>query len=77
MTPFFITAKIEEAGTYEIGFKAYCKEAYKTLKNGSVTYVGAASIWGKNENKYNQKQLGYEADVREQITTGRDTADHR
>ena len=70
-TPFLIAAKIEEAGTYEIGFKAYCKDAYKDLKCGSVTYVANASIWGKNNNKYNQKQLGYEADVREQITTGR------
>ena len=70
-TPFLITAKIEEAGTYEIGFKAYCKDAYKDMKNGSVTYVANASIYGKNDNKYNQKQLGYEADVREQITTGR------
>ncbi len=72
MTPFYITAKIEEAATYEFGVKAYCKEAYKTLKLGSVTYVGAASLFGKNENKYNQKQLSYETDVREQITTGRD-----
>ncbi|MBR1548088.1 MAG: hypothetical protein IJ637_05120 [Prevotella sp.] len=70
-TPFLLTAKIEEAGTFEIGFKAYCKDAYKSLKNGSVVYVRNASIWGKNDNKYNQKQLGYEADVREQITTGR------
>ena len=70
-TPFIISAKIEEGGTYEIGYKAYCKDAYKDLKNGSVTYVANASIWGKNDNKYNQKQLGYETDVREQITTGR------
>lgn len=70
-TNFTITAKLEEKGTYEIGFKAYCKDAYKGLKNGSVTYLKNASLWGKNNNKYNQKQLGYEADVREQITTGR------
>ena len=70
-TSFAVTAKIEEAGTYEIGFKAYCKDAYKTPANGSVVYIKNASIWGKNNNKYNQKQLGYEADVREQITTGR------
>ena len=70
-TRFIITAQIPETGTYEIGYKAYCKDAYKDLKNGSVTYVANASIWGKNENKYNQKQLGYETDVREQITTGR------
>ncbi len=70
-TPFLITAQIAEAGTYEVGFKAYCKDAYKDLKNGSVTYVRNASIWGKNDNKYNQKQLGYEADVREQIAAGR------
>lgn len=70
-TPFFVTAKIAESGTYEIGFKVYCKDAYKDLKNGSVAYLKNASIWGKNNNKYNQKQLGYEADVREQITTGR------
>lgn len=70
-TQFLVAAKIEESATYEIGFKAYCKDAYKDLKNGSVVYVKDASIWGKNDNKYNQKQLGYEADVREQITTGR------
>ena len=70
-TPFIAVAKIEEAGTYEIGFKAFCKDAYKALKNGSVTYIKDASLYGKNDNKYNQKQLGYEADVREQITTGR------
>ncbi len=70
-TPFIISAKIEEAGTYEIGYKAYCKDLYKTPKNGSVTYLANASLLGKNNNKYNQKQLGYEADVREQITTGR------
>ena len=71
LTRFIITAQIPETGTYEIGYKAYCKDAYKDLKNGSVTYVANASIWGKNDNKYNQKQLGYETDVREQITTGR------
>jgi hypothetical protein len=71
-TTFIISAKIEEAGTYEIGFKAYCKDAYKGLKNGSVTYVANASLYGKNENIYNQKQLAYEENVRTQITTGRD-----
>ena len=71
-TPFFVSVKIEEAGTYEIGFKAYCKDAYKDLKNGSVVYVKDASIWGKNNNKYNQKQLTYEENVRAQINAGRD-----
>ena len=71
-TPFFAVANITESGTYEIGFKAYCKEAYKALKNGSTVYLKDASIYGKNDNKYNQKELTYEADVREQITTGRD-----
>ena len=71
MTPFFVTAKIAEAGKYEIGFKAYCKESHQSLALGSVTYVHNASLWGKNENKYSQAQLGYEVDVREQITTGR------
>ena len=70
-TQFLVSAKIADAGTYEIGFKAYCKDAYKELKNGSVTYVSSATLYGKNNNKYNQKQLAYEADVREQITTGR------
>ena len=72
LTPFFAVAKITEAGTYEIGFKGYCKDAYKSLKNGSVVITANASIWGKNNNKYNQKQLTYEANVRTQITTGRD-----
>lgn len=71
MTPFFVTAKIAEAGKYEIGLKAYCKESHQSLALGSVTYVHNASLWGKNENKYSQAQLGYEADVHEQITTGR------
>ena len=70
-TPFFVPVVIAEKATYEIGYKAYCKEAYQNLKLGSVTYVANASVLGKNENKYNQKQLAYEADVREQITTGR------
>ena len=71
-TPFIIAAKVTESGNYEIGFKAYCKDAYKTLKNGSVTYVRNASLWGKNENKYSQKQLAYEENVRAQIKAGRD-----
>lgn len=71
LTPFSITAKITEDGTYEFGMLVYCKEAYQSLARGSAASLYNASILGKNENKYNQKQLGYEADVREQITTGR------
>ena len=71
LTTSLLTAKITESGTYEIGYMVYCKEAYQSLLRGSVVYVANASMWGKNENVYNQKQLGYEADVREQITTGR------
>lgn len=71
-TQFLVSAKIEEEGTYQIGYLAYCKDAYKELKNGCVAYIKNASIWGKNANKYNQKQLGYEADVREQIQAGHD-----
>ena len=70
-TSFYVPAKIIEEGTYEIGFKAYCKDEYKSLNQGSVTYVRNASLWGKNDNEYNQRQLAYEADVREQIVTGR------
>ena len=71
LTPFSITAKISEEGTYEFGMLVYCKEAYQSLARGSAASLYNASIWGKNDNKYNQKQLGYETDVREQITTGR------
>ena len=71
MSQLFVTAEIKEAGKYEIGFKAYCKDTHKDLAQGSVTYIRNASIFGKTENQYSQKQLGYEADVREQITTGR------
>ena len=70
--PFYVTANITETATYEIGMLAYCKEAYQTLARGSVTYVVDASLLCKNDNKYSQKQLGYEADVREQIKTGQD-----
>ncbi len=72
MTPFYVTANITEAGKYEFGMLAYCKEAYQSLKLGSVTYVGDASIMGKNYEKYTKKQLKYEADVREMIAMGRD-----
>lgn len=71
MTPFYLTAKIEESATYELGLKVYAKEAYRDLILGSVAYIGEASVWAKTANKYNQKELSYEADVREQITTGR------
>lgn len=71
-TQFVLNAKVEEAGTYEIALKGYCKDAYKALKNGSVMYVANASLVGKNENKYNQRELAYETNVRTQITTGRD-----
>lgn len=71
MSQLFVVAEIKEAGNYEIGFKAYCKDTHKDLAQGSVTYIRNASIFGKTENQYSQKQLGYEADVREQITTGR------
>lgn len=71
-TPFYVTAQIEEQGTYEFGLIGYCKDAYKDLKQGSVVVVKDASIWGKNISPYSLKQLNYEDDVREQITTGRD-----
>ena len=71
LTPFYVTANITETATYEFGMLTYCKEPYQSLKLGSVAYVGDASILCKNDNKYNQKKLKYEADVREQITTGR------
>ncbi len=70
-TPFIVPVQIAEQGTYEIGFKAYCKDAYKRLRYGSVVYVKDASLWAKNGNKYNQKQLAYEANVREQIEAAR------
>ncbi len=71
-TPFVVTAKVEEAGTYEIGMKAYCKDLYKTLTNGSVVEVKDASIWAKTNLKYKRLEYAYEEDVKEQITTGRD-----
>ena len=71
-TPFNVPVQITEGGTYEIAFKAWCKDAYKELKNGSVVVVKDARLYGKNDNKYNQKQLRYETNVRTQITTGRE-----
>lgn len=70
-TKFLITAKIEEGTTYEIGMKAYCKDAYKEPANGSVVEVKDASLWAKTNNKYTKREYAYEADVLEQITTGR------
>ncbi len=69
--PFIVPVQIAEDGNYEIGMKVYCKTEYQGLKRGSVVYLKNASLWGKNDNKYTQKELAYEADVREQITTGR------
>lgn len=72
LTPFILPVQIEEDATYEFGLMAYCKEAYQSLKLGSVAYVANASIFGKNENKYNQAELKYEENVRIQIKAGRD-----
>ena len=69
--PFIVPVQISENGNYEIGIKVYCKPEYQDLQRGSVVYLKNASLWGKNNNKYTQKQLAYEADVREMITTGR------
>ena len=71
-TSTIITAKIEESGTYEIGYKVTCKEALQDLTRGGTVFLKNASLFAKTANKYNQKQLTYEADVREQITAGRD-----
>lgn len=70
-TQFVVTAQIIEGGSYEIAFKAWCKDAYKDLANGSVVLLKDVNLYGKNDSKYNQKQLAYEANVRTQITTGR------
>ena len=71
-TRAIITAKIAEAGTYEIGYKVACKEALQDLTRGGNVALKNASLFAKTANKYNQRQLTYEADVREQITAGRD-----
>ncbi len=71
LTPFILSAKIESAGTYEFGLKSYCKEAYQSLKQGSVSYFGNAGIWAKTDSKYSKAQLTYEENVRTQITAGR------
>ena len=70
-TPFIVSAQVEEDGTYEIGFKAYCKDTHKSLNYGSVVYVKDASLYGKNDNLYSQAQLAFYDDVMEQIKTGR------
>ena len=67
-----LTAQITEAGTYEIGYKVACKETLQDLTRGGNVSLKNASLYAKTANKYNQKQLTYEADVREQITAGRD-----
>lgn len=71
-TTSIVAANITEAGNYEIGYKVVLKESCRNITAGGVTYVRNASIWGKNENIYSQKQLVYEANVRAQITAGRD-----
>lgn len=70
-TPFIVAVKIEEDGVYEIGFKAYYKSAYHAVKAGGVVYVKDASVYGKNDNQYSQKELAYYENVMAQITTGR------
>ena len=70
-TPGIVSVQIPEEGDYEFGIMVYCKEQYQSRKNGSVTYLYNAQMWGKTDNEYNVAQLNYEADVREQITTGR------
>ena len=70
-TQFIVSGKVEEEGTYEIGLKAYCKEAYQSMNLGSVVYVKDATIYGKTDSQYSKAQLNYYDDVVEQITTGR------
>ena len=70
-TQFIVSGKVEEEGTYEIGLKAYCKEAYQSMNLGSVVYVKDATIYGKTDSQYSKAQLNYYDDVMEQITTGR------
>ena len=71
-TPFVVPVQITEGGTYQIALKAWCREEFKNLTNGSVVYVKDARLYGKNDNKYNQKQLRYYNNVMAQITTGRE-----
>ena len=71
-TTTIITAQIPESGTYEIGYKVSVKEALRDLTRGGNVALKNASLFAKTANKYNQKQLTYEVDVREQITAGRD-----
>ena len=74
-TKFYVTANIAEVAEgdqFEIGFMAYCKDAFKELLCGSVVDVKDASLWVKDNNKYNKKQRSYEENVRTQITAGRD-----
>ena len=68
---FLLSTVIEEEGTYEIAFKGWCKDAYKDLARGNALYLANAAVWGKLDSPYRLNQLNYEADVREQITTGR------
>ncbi len=70
-TTSIVAVQIKESGVYEIGYKVVPREDLQSLTRGGVVFVKNASISGKNESKYNQKQLAYEADVREQIATGR------
>jgi len=71
-TTSIIAAKVPEAGKYEIGYKVVCREELQNTTAGGVVYVANASLYLKNDNKYSQKQLAYEADVLEQIKVGRD-----
>lgn len=70
-TTAIVAVKIEEGGKYEIGYKVVAKPEFVGTTAGGVTYVHNASLYGKNDNKYNQVELAYEADVREEIAMGR------
>ena len=70
-TTAIVAVKIAEDGKYEIGYKVVVKPEFVGTTAGGVTYIHNASLYGKNDNKYTQAELAYEADVREQITAGR------
>jgi len=72
LTDFIASFEVANDGeTYEISMMAWCKESHQALTLGSVAYMVNASLWGKTNSAYSQAELSYEADVREQITTGR------
>lgn len=70
-TKNWLVFKVENEGKYDIVIETKAKEAYASVKSGSVVMPYGASLYAVTAAEFSKAQLDYEIDVRGQITAGR------